>query len=411
MPRKTAYEILNDVMTHQAYASLSMKKMNHLKPNDMALVSTLVYGVLRNWDLLKLQWLPYVTKKTSKKIEVLLNMAVYQIHFLDRIPEYAILNSTVELAGKHEKGFVNAVLRKCVSASLVKSEESDLVKRTSVNCSVPVWILNLWKKQYGEDVMIKIAESTLRSSSTTGRLNPIKCTKEELMRDEKVTMIDDLAFEYDGNLIQSEWFKSGKVIVQDYSSQKAARLVDVQDDDVVLDCCSAPGGKTTLMAALMHNTGKVIACDLYENRLALVTEACERLGITNIETKAMDSTKAHEMFEAETFDRMLLDVPCSGLGTLSQKPEIAFTMTPVGLDEIASIQKQILDSCAGLLKEGGVMVYSTCTLNQKENSRQVKAFVERHPEYELISEETCFPFEGNWDGFYMAKLLKKKIKC
>ena len=140
MPRKTAYEILNDVMTHQAYASLSMKKMNHLKPNDMALVSTLVYGVLRNWDLLKLQWMPYVTKKTSKKIEVLLNMAVYQIHFLDRIPEYAILNSTVELAGKHEKGFVNAVLRKCVSASLVKSEESDLVKRTSVNCSVPVWI-------------------------------------------------------------------------------------------------------------------------------------------------------------------------------------------------------------------------------------------------------------------------------
>ena len=411
MPRKTAYEILNDVMTHQAYASLSMKKMNHLKPNDMALVSTLVYGVLRNWDLLKLQWMPYVTKKTSKKIEVLLNMAVYQIHFLDRIPEYAILNSTVELAGKHEKGFVNAVLRKCVSASLVKSEESDLVKRTSVNCSVPVWILNLWKKQYGEDVMIKIAESTLRSSSTTGRLNAIKCTKEELMRDDKVTMIDDLAFEYDGNLIQSEWFKSGKVIVQDYSSQKAARLVDVQDDDVVLDCCSAPGGKTTLMAALMHNTGKVIACDLYENRLALVTEACERLGITNIETKAMDSTKAHEMFEAETFDRMLLDVPCSGLGTLSQKPEIAFTMTPEGLDEIASIQKQILDSCAGLLKEGGVMVYSTCTLNQKENSRQVKAFVERHPEYELISEETRFPFEGNWDGFYMAKLLKKKIKC
>ena len=411
MPRKTAYEILNDVMTHQAYASLSMKKMNHLKPNDMALVSTLVYGVLRNWDLLKLQWMPYVTKKTSKKIEVLLNMAVYQIHFLDRIPEYAILNSTVELAGRHEKGFVNAVLRKCVSASLVKSEESDLVKRTSVNCSVPVWILNLWKKQYGEDIMVKIAESTLRSSSTTGRLNPIKCTKEELMRDDKVTMIDDLAFEYDGNLIQSEWFKSGKVIVQDYSSQKAARLVDVQDDDVVLDCCSAPGGKTTLMAALMHNTGKVIACDLYENRLALVTEACERLGITNIETKAMDSTKAHEMFEAETFDRMLLDVPCSGLGTLSQKPEIAFTMTPDGLDEIASIQKQILDSCAGLLKEGGVMVYSTCTLNQKENSRQVKAFVERHPEYELISEATRFPFEGNWDGFYMAKLLKKKIKC
>ena len=410
MPRKTAYEILTDVMINQAYASLSMKKMNHLKPNDMALVSTLVYGVLRNWDLLKLQWSPFVSKKCSKKTEVLLNMAVYQIHFLDRIPEYAILNSTVELSGKHEKGFVNAVLRKCAASPLVKSEDDNVVKRTAINCSVPEWILNLWKKQYGEEVMVKIAESTLRSSSTTGRLNPIKCTVDELNADEKVHMIDDLAFEYDGNLIQSDWFKSGKVIVQDYSSQKAARLVEVRDDDVVLDCCSAPGGKTTLMAALMHNTGKVYACDLYENRLALVKEACERLGITNIETKAMDSTKAHEVFDAEMFDRMLLDVPCSGLGTLSQKPEIAFTMTPQGLDEITSIQKQILDSCSGLLKEGGVMVYSTCTLNQKENSRQVKAFIERHPEYELISEETRFPFEGNWDGFYMAKLLKKKIK-
>lgn len=410
MPRKTSYEILHEVICNQAYASLSMKKMNHLKQNDMALVSTLVYGVLRNWDLLKLQWSGYVTKKCSRKTEILLNMAVYQIHFLDRIPEYAILKETVDLASKHEKGFVNAVLRKCIQMPLIKSDDPDIVKRTSINCSVPQWILNLWNKQYGEEIMVKIAESTLRSGSTTGRINPVKCTAEELVKDANVRMIDDFAFEYDGNLIQSDWFRSGKVIVQDLSSQKAARMVGVRQHEIVLDCCSAPGGKTTLMAALMNNTGKVIACDLYENRLELVREASVRLGLNNIETQTLDSTMAHEIFEAESFDRMLLDVPCSGLGTLSQKPEIAFTMTPSGLDEISSVQKKILDSCAPLLKPGGTMVYSTCTLNQKENSRQIKSFLHHHPEYELVCEETRFPFEGNWDGFYIAKLSKNNKK-
>lgn len=406
MPRKTSYQVLCDVMMNQAYASLSMKQMHHLDAKDMALVSALVYGVLRNWELLKFQWQPYVTKKVTKKSEILLNLGVYQFHFMDRIPDYAVIDETVSLASKHEKGFINAILRKCQGQPMRVSEDEHLVKRTSINCSVPEWILNLWKKQYGEDIMIKTAESTLKTSSMTARINPVKASKEELMCDEKVHFIDDLAFVYDGNLVHSEWFASGKAVIQDLSSQKAARYLKVQDHDAVLDACSAPGSKTTLMAALMHNTGKVVACDLYENRLKLVREACERLGIMNVFTQVMDSTKAHEVFEPESFDRMLLDVPCSGLGTLRQKPEIAFTLTGEGLDEIVQIQKEILDSCAPLLKKGGTMVYSTCTLNQKENSKQVKAFVERHPDYQLIKEETCFPFEGDWDGFYMAKLLK-----
>lgn len=408
MPRTTAFHVLHDVMKNQAYASLSMKKMNHLEPNDMALLSSLVYGVLRNWNLLEFQWKHFVAKKCSIKTEILLNMGVYQLHFLDRVPDYAVLKETVDLADRHEKGFVNAVLRKCASQQLMYSESDNLIEKTSVNCSVPVWILNLWKKQYSEDMMLKTAESTLNSSSMTARINPLKATKEMLMQDEKVHFLDDLAFVYDGNLIHSEWFYAGKAVIQDYSSQMAARFVDVKEHDRVLDACSAPGSKTTLMAALMNNTGKVIACDLYENRLKLVKEACERLGIENVEVCAMDSTKAHEVFEAESFDRMLLDVPCTGLGTLRQKPEIAFTLTPYAMDEIVSVQKQILESCASLLKKGGTMVYSTCTLNRKENDKQVQSFLERHHEFELADEKTCFPYEGDWDGFYMAKLLKKK---
>lgn len=408
MPRKTAFEVLDEVIRNQSYASLRMKKMGHLDSKDMALVSELVYGVLRNWDLLKLQWSPFVTKNVSKKTEILLNLGVYQLHFLDRIPDYAVLKETVDLASRHEKGFVNAVLRKCVQLPLRKSESENLVERTSINCSLPIWILNLWKKQYGEEMMLKTAESTLKTSSMTARINPLKTTKEELEKDEKVHFIDDLAFVYDGNLVHSDWFSSGKAVIQDLSSQMAARFVDVKKHDVVLDACSAPGTKTTLMAALMENTGKVVACDLYENRLKLVEEACERLGIYNVATQSLDSTKAHEVFEAESFDRMLLDVPCSGLGTLRQKPEIAFTLTPEGLDEIVDVQKKILDSCSVLLKKEGVLVYSTCTLNQKENSRQIKAFIERHPEFVLLEEKTCFPYEKDWDGFYMAKLLKTK---
>ncbi|MBQ4342834.1 MAG: hypothetical protein IJC38_02985, partial [Erysipelotrichaceae bacterium] len=261
MPRKTAFEVLDEVVRNHAYASLRMKKMGHLDSKDMALVSELVYGVLRNWDLLKLQWSPFVTKNVSKKTEILLNLGVYQLHFLDRIPDYAVLKETVELASRHEKGFVNAVLRKCVQQPLRKSESENLVERTSINCSLPIWILNLWKKQYGEEMMLKTAESTLKTSSMTARINPLKTTKEELEKDEKVHFIDDLAFVYDGNLVHSDWFSSGKAVIQDLSSQMAARFVDVKKHDDVLDACSAPGTKTTLMAALMENTGKVVACD------------------------------------------------------------------------------------------------------------------------------------------------------
>ena len=408
MPRTTAFHVLYDVMKNQAYASLSMKNMKHLESNDMALVSSLVYGVLRNWNLLEFQWKSFAAKKCSIKAEILLNMGVYQLHFLDRVPDYAVLKETVDLADRHEKGFVNAVLRKCASLPLKYSESDNLIEKTAVNCSVPSWILNLWKKQYSEEMMIKTAESTLNHSSMTARINPLKASKEMLMQDEKVHFLDDLAFVYDGNLVHSDWFASGKAVIQDYSSHRAGRFVEVQEHDSVLDACSAPGGKTTLMAAIMNNTGKVIACDLYENRLKLVEEACRRLGIENVEVRAMDCTKAHESFEAESFDRMLLDVPCTGLGTLRQKPEIAFTLTPSAMDEIVSIQKQILESCSVLLKKGGTMVYSTCTLNRKENDKQIMSFLEHHPEFELIDEKTCFPYEGDWDGFYMAKLLKKK---
>lgn len=408
MPRKTAFDVLNEVIRNQAYASLSMKKMNHLDSKDMALVSTLVYGVLRNWDLLKFQWVPFVSKTVSKKTEILLNLGVYQMHFLDRVPEYAIVKETVALASKHEKGFVNAVLRKCAALPLRKSEAEDAVERTAVNCSLPQWILKLWQKQYGEEMMAKTAESTLKTSSMTARINPIKAKRKQLEQDEKVHFIDDLAFVYDGNLVHSEWFSSGMAVIQDFSSQRAARLMDVKKEEVILDACSAPGTKTTLMAALMENTGQVVACDLYKSRLELVKEACERLGIQNVQTQVLDSTHAHEVFAPETFDRMLLDVPCSGLGTLRQKPEIAWTLTPDGLDEIAKLQRDILDSCSSLLKKEGTLVYSTCTLNEKENGRQVRAFIERHPEYVLLEEKTCFPYEGDWDGFYMAKLLKTK---
>ncbi len=408
MPRKTAFDVLNEVIRNQAYASLSMKNMNHLDSKDMALVSTLVYGVLRNWELLKYQWMPFVEKTVSKKTEILLNLGVYQLHFLDRIPEYASVKETVALASKHEKGFVNAVLRKCSSCTLRFSEADDVIERTSINCSLPVWILKLWKKQYGEEMMLKTAKSTLEASSMTARINPLKAKRNLLEQDEKVHFIDDLAFVYDGNVVHSQWFASGMAVIQDLSSQKAARFVGVKKDEVILDACSAPGTKTTLMAALMENTGQVVACDLYESRLELVKEACRRLGIENVKTQVMDSTCAHEFFEAETFDRMLLDVPCSGLGTLRQKPEIAWTLTPSGLDEIVDIQRKILDSCSSLLKKGGTLVYSTCTLNEKENKKQVRAFVERHPEYVLQEEKTCFPYEGDWDGFYMAKLLKTK---
>ncbi|MCD7840073.1 MAG: 16S rRNA (cytosine(967)-C(5))-methyltransferase RsmB, partial [Erysipelotrichaceae bacterium] len=209
---------------------------------------------------------------------------------------------------------------------------------------------------------------------------------------------------YQGAIVNSEAYKQGLITIQDESSQLVARLLNPKQSDYVLDMCAAPGGKTTHLSALMNNQGMIEAYDLYEHKINLINQLCQRLHVTNIHTYCYDSTKLIDIYHGEIFDKILLDAPCSGLGVIKRKPEIKYHDSSQ-LDELEKIQQNLLENAYPILKKGGKMVYSTCTLNKKENEKQIQAFLLRHPDMKILEEKTILPTIS--DGFYMCLLEKE----
>ena len=248
-------------------------------------------------------------------------------------------------------------------------------------------------------------EHDQKKAVSYGRINTLRTSKEEMEKDPSLDFIDEICFRFEGPLQKSEAFKEGKVLIQDYSSQQTVKLLEAKPGMKVLDACAAPGTKTQQIAMFMENKGSITAGELHEHRAKLINELMKRTGVSIVTSKVMDATQK-DLFEKESFDRILCDVPCSGLGDLSHKPEIRWHLKPEDLDEITVIQKEILSSCSSYLKKGGILVYSTCTLNRKENENQVKNFLKAHEDFELLSERTIFPFEYDSDGFYMAALRR-----
>lgn len=396
--RKEALNILYRVMHEGGYASLLMREAK-ISKEDMPFVTNVVYGVLRNHTYLEYQWRRHA-KRTKVKTALALDMAIYELHFM-QAKEYAVVNEMVNLVNKNEKNFVNAILRKYIKEGWL---ESDI---PSIKYSHPDWLIGLWNAHYGKGDTLKILEADQQIPRVYGRINPIRITKEELAKDVHVHFIDDLSFTMDKPMQSSQYFKEGKIVIQNPSSIIPVRQLDLAENLQVLDTCAAPGTKTQLISSFMHNTGHVIACDLYAQRCALIEQLMHRCGNTNVEAIVNDAAKPS--FQKESFDRILCDVPCSGLGDLSHKPEIRWHLKPEDLDAIVQIQATILEVSSTYLKKGGVLVYSTCTLNKKENTGQVKAFLEKHNDFTLVSESTVFPFEENRDGFYIAKLVKKTM--
>ena len=406
MPRKTAYKILCDVLINDAYASLAIKKVNNLSPEDMSLATQIIYGTLRNYDLCTYQWVKYTKTKVVKRNEILLNMAMFQLYFLDKLPTYAIVNESVNLADGNYRSLINAILRKCCDQPLQLAQD-DTLESLAINTSIPLWLVKMFNAHYGSENCYKICHCFTKSKDIISRINPLKINMEDIIGDELVEKIDEYAFIYRGNIVRSKYYEQGLATIQNYSSQMAVKLLDPKPFETVLDACSAPGSKTSFIAGLMNNTGKLIACDLYEKRLELVKSSNERLNVLNCELKVMDATCADTILHDMQFDKILLDVPCSGLGALSKKADIKFKVTPESIDEICIIQNDILNSCKHLIKTGGTIVYSTCTLNKKENEKMVAKFIKENEDFELVFEQTFFPFEQYCDGFYVAKLVKK----
>ena len=388
--REIAFSMLKDICLHNTYSNLLLRKeLNKAKEQDKGLITQIVYGTLQNYRLCRYQWEDLVKKLPSDDICVLLDMSIYQLFYMDKVPAYAIINEAVEITKKsiHPKmaKMVNAVLHQ---AERRKEREviGNEVKMLAIKTSHPEWIVSMWKAQYG----ITSKEKLLAQDE---RFHEGYMSKDALL--------------YDGSIAETSSYEQGLISIQDEASQLIARIVDPQPDEEILDVCSAPGTKANHMAELMQNKGHIVCGDLHPHRVELIREGAKRLGITIMEPMVMDATELAEI-KGQMFDRVLCDVPCSGYGVLARKSDIKYHMKSEDMDTLIPIQKKILSKSAEHVKPNGILVYSTCTLNKKENEKQIQAFLKEHDDFMLVEERTIFPFEAHSDGFYMAKLQRKQ---
>ena len=395
--RGIAYTMLRDICLHKTYSNLLLRKgLNQAKPQDKWLITQIVYGTLQNYRLCRYQWEDCVKKLPSDEVCVLLDMSVYQLFYMDK----------KQIHGNMAK-LVNAVLhavQRRGKREITGKEEEALAIRTSH----PTWLVQMWKAQYGWDNAQKICEADMETKPNAARVNTWKITRDELMKQDssfqKGCLSED-ALLYDASLATTPWYAQGLLSIQDEASQLIARIVDPQKGEQILDVCSAPGTKANHMAELMQNDGSIVCGDIHEHRVELIREGAARLGITILKPQVMDATELKEI-EGILFDRVLCDVPCSGYGVLARKSDIKVHMQSGDMDTLIPIQKAILAKSAEHVKEHGILVYSTCTLNKKENEKQVQAFLKEHENFTLIEERTIFPYTANTDGFYMAKLQR-----
>ncbi len=405
--REIAYKSLKNIIKEHGFSNLVLRKnLNELKSIDKGFITQIVYGTLRNYLFLTYQFEDFVHKKLPIDVEILLAMSAYQLFMMDKVPDYALVNESINIASKDYKGVVNAILRRLTERGLKEVDKKDELEALAIKTSLPLWIVKMWNSHYGKETTVKICYGLLEQSVVYGRLNTILLTKKQLEKDDNVHFIDEQGFIYDKDLISSDYFKNGEVIIQDISSQQVCKYLDLKQGLKVLDCCGAPGTKTSQIAMLMNNTGSIVSVDLYEHRVELINQLAAKMKITNISARVCDASKVDLEFEADYFDRVLADVPCSGLGVLKGKPDIKYRILPSDIDSIVSIQKEILKSSSKCLKVNGILVYSTCTLNKKENDKQVENFLLENPNFSLVESKTLFPFDNNGDGFFVAKLVR-----
>ena len=429
--RQTAFEILNKIQRDNSYSNLALDHAldkADTDNKDKKFVSALVYGVTERRITLDYNLSLYLSQPIKKlKPEVLtaLRLGAYQILFMDKIPVSAAVNESVKLAKKNgaafASGLVNAVLRKIISNGL-KTDGS-----MSVNYSAPEWLCDMWCKSYGRENAEKLLEASFGAVDTVLRVNT-----EKIDADNLINLLAEEGFDCEtgGNVENSAVVKSGGAVhkteaykkglfhVQDAASQLCCKALGVQENETVIDICAAPGGKSFTLAENMNNTGRIISCDIYEHRLKLISDGADRLGLTNIETVRNDGNVFNPDFPLA--DKILCDVPCSGLGVIRKKPEIRFKKSEE-VDKLQDLQYSIMCISSRYLKIGGVMVYSTCSLNPNENEKIVEKFLTEHDNFEgvrVLSDIsrygvdtdylTLMPHIHGCDGFFISAVRRIK---
>ncbi len=418
-----------------------------LSSADRGLCQEIVYGVVR-WQA-TLDWL--IARKTSGReqkpaLQNLLRLGLYQIFWLDRIPDHAAVHETVEQAKEGgfgpQAGFVNAVLRGYLrEADETKKLLADLkISQPALGWSQPEWLVAGWQKRWGVEKTAQLLEWNNTPPKTFARVNTLRCRRDEFhespsagtnsgtrpsefkdvgdlltrWRDENVDYDfktcdwtgENLAFELKSHppLNSLASFRDGWFYIQDPSTLLAVRELNPQPGETVLDLCAAPGGKTTFIAQLMNNQGRIVAQDVSEDRLKLIRENCARLGVTCVET--MLSPNSQFAIRNSQFDRILIDAPCSNTGVMRRRVDLRWRIQPDEIERLRATQLDLLHQAAARLKPGGILVYSTCSLEPEENSEVVKEFLREHKNFKLENERELLPFVDNVDGAFIAKLIQ-----
>ncbi|MDP4133339.1 MAG: 16S rRNA (cytosine(967)-C(5))-methyltransferase RsmB [Bacillota bacterium] len=423
--RKASLLILYDVDKNGAYMNLSIDRIlreEKLENIDSAFASELTRGVIRNrlyidWCIERFSTVKL--KKISPWILNILRMGIYQLYFMDKVPESASVNESVNLAKRfgHLKsaGFVNAVLRKASKTEPLKVPKEPLPKYLSINYSYPEWMVKDFLERFGIERTESLLAAGNNAPPVTIRTNTLKTTPDKLYDDIKdycsLKRGEMLEIKKRGRIDLIPGFKEGLFTVQAEPFNETAKILEPKSGMTVLDACAAPGGKTTHIAELMNNEGTIYAFDIFEHKLKLIDDTAKRLGISIIKTELHDAGEPFDGLE-ESCDRVLLDVPCSGYGIIRRRPDIKWNRDE--RDEFSTLQLKILNNGCKTLKSGGILVYSTCTINQRENEEVIKAFLKDNNYFELVPFEgaidgfrTFYPDIDNTDGAFICKMRKK----
>ena len=440
--REVALKALYKIDKEEAYSNIALdeiikenKNKNKLDNRDIGFISEIVYGVT-SWKLTIDEIIKKYSKIRLKKISPwilnILRMTIYQIIFLDKVPKSAAVNEGVNLAKRYghrgSSNFANAILRQVDKKDYETFFEiEDPIERISKTTSMPIWIVEKLTKENTIEKVEEICKTSNIKPKVTIRVNKLKTTiqyLEQKLKEREITfkegiLEDFLILDKAKNIENLDLFQDGYFTIQDEGAGLIAKILDPKPKEFVLDACSSPGGKTTYMAELMQNEGKIIACDLHEHRVKLVEENAKRLGITIIETRCADASIYNEKYK-EKFDKILLDVPCLGIGVLKRKPDIKWKRKPEDITEITRIQQNILETCSKYLKPKGEIIYSTCSIFSEENEKIIERFVKENKEFDYVTIHNPFTKKSSKnlkmiqlyqeeenDGFFICKLQKK----
>lgn len=427
--RGLATLVVHEVWQEGAYSNLALNKWlknSVLSDKDKALATELVYGTVAR--KLTLEWYLAHYIKDRERLETwvyaLLLVSLYQLLYLDKLPAHAVVHEAVSLAknGKGADKLVNAVLRQFTENPLpdIKSIKRKN-KRYSIQYSAPVWLVQTLIDEYGEDRALKILDSLFVRNKASVRV--VDLAQKEIIREATGSQDSLLAptalVKASGHFAGTSYFQDGQLTIQDETSQLVAPTLRLQGHEEVLDACAAPGGKTMHLASYL-TTGQVTALDLYDHKLDLIKENATRLQVADrVKTQRLDARKVHETFAPETFDAILVDAPCSGLGLIRRKPDIKYNKAGADFEALQEIQLAILDSVCQTVKKGGIITYSTCTIVKKENQEVLQRFLDTHPNFEQVAlthereelvQEGCIvitPEQYQTDGFFISQVRRK----